>query len=55
MVINLVSRAVLDHLATSSAINLGQCDDLDAIDRCEPTPLLTKSSVANFKLTLQFT
>ena len=39
----------------SSAINLGQMDDIDAISWCEPTPFLTKSSVTNFKLALRFT
>ena len=50
-----VIRFVLDHLATSGAINLGQCDELDAINRCEPTLRLTKSSVTNFKSTPRFT
>ena len=39
----------------SGAINLGQSDDPDAINRGEPTPLLTKSSVTNFILTPRFT
>ena len=39
----------------SGAINLDQIDDPDTINRGEPTPLLTKSSVTNFKLTPRFT
>ena len=36
-------------------MNLGQSDDPDAINRSEPTPLLTKSSMTNFKWTPRFT
>ena len=36
-------------------INLGQSDDPNAINRGELTPLITKSSATNFKLTPRFT
>ena len=44
---------MLDHLATSGAINLGQSDDLDAINRWEPTlPYVGQITAAKCRLDL---
>ena len=55
MITSQFNTAVVDVNCLVVAINLNHNKDPGVKNRCEPTPLLTKSSMTNFKFKLRFT